>query len=78
MKRNPGRPKKERKLDEYLEIRVTSEEKQAFQQAAELAGIPLSAWIRERLRSVVIRELEGAGYSVPFIQRILLRTENDA
>ena len=77
MDRNRGRPKKVNKLDGGLQIRVTSAEKQAFQQAAELAGIALSAWMRERLRLVAIRELEGAGYSVPFIQRIPLRTEND-
>lgn len=78
MKRNLGRPKKVNKLDEGLQIRLTSAEKQAFQQAAELAGIALSAWTRERLRSVAIRELEGAGYTVPFIQRIPLRTEHNA
>jgi hypothetical protein len=78
MDKNRGRPKKLHKLDEGLQIRVTSTEKQAFQQAADLAGIALSAWIRERLRSVAIRELEGAGYPVPFIQRIPLRTEHNA
>ena len=63
---------------EVIQIRLEPEEKQAFQQAAGLAGLALSAWIRERLRMVAIRELEGVGYSIPFIQRIPLRTENDA
>jgi antitoxin component of RelBE/YafQ-DinJ toxin-antitoxin module len=63
---------------QFIKIRLASEEKQAFQQAADLAGLALSAWIRERLRMVAIRELEGAGYPVPFIQRIPLRTKNDA
>ena len=63
---------------EFMKMRLAPEEKQAFQQAAELAGLALSAWIRERLRMVAIRELEGAGYPVPFIQRIPLRTKNDA
>jgi hypothetical protein len=63
---------------QFIKIRLAPEEKQAFQQAAELAGIALSAWMRERLRLVAIRELEGAGYSVPFIQRIPLRTEDNA
>lgn len=66
------------KSESRLQIRLTPEEKQAFQQAAELAGISLSAWMKERLRLVAIRELEGAGYPVPFIQRIPLRTKNDA
>jgi hypothetical protein len=61
-----------------IQIRLEPEEKQAFQEAANLAGIALSACIRERLRLVAIRELEGAGYSIPFIQRILLRIENNA
>jgi hypothetical protein len=58
---------------ESIEIRVRPEEKIAFKGAAELAGIGLSAWVRERLRGAAIRELEGAGLSVPFVQRIPLR-----
>ena len=63
---------------QFIKIRLSREEKQAFEQASALAGITLSAWMRERLRLVAIRELEGAGYLVPFIQRISLRTKNDA
>jgi hypothetical protein len=63
---------------QLIQIRLDTEEKQAFQEAAHLAGIALSAWIRERLRLVAIRELEGAGYPIPFIQRIPLRIENNA
>jgi hypothetical protein len=49
-------------------MRLTTLEKASFQEAADLAEIPLSAWMRERLRLAVIRELENAGRSVPFIQ----------
>ena len=35
-----------------------------------MAGIPLSAWVRERLRLTAIRELEGAGQRIPFIPEI--------
>ena len=63
---------------ESILIRVSPEEKEAFRDAANLAGIPVSAWIRERLRLTTIRELEGAGYTVPFVQRIPLRTNEDA
>lgn len=59
---------------ESIEIRVQPEEKTAFKGAADLAGIPLSAWIRERLRLASIRELEGAGLSVPFVRPISLRS----
>jgi hypothetical protein len=68
MKRNPGRPKKQKKLDEYLEIRVTSAEKQAFRDAADFAGIPVSIWVRERLRRAAIIELEEAARPIAFLQ----------
>jgi hypothetical protein len=42
-------------------------EKQAFKQAADLAGLALSAWVRERLRLAARDELERAGYSVSFL-----------
>lgn len=51
-----------------VEIRMGEQEKRAFQMAADLAGIPLSAWIRERLRSAARRELIDAGQKVPFLQ----------
>jgi hypothetical protein len=42
-------------------------EKEAFRAAAELAGLDLSAWIRERLRRIARRELQEAGHSVVFL-----------
>lgn len=62
-----GRPKKEKTLDEYIELRVSDDEKQAFRDAADRAGIPLATWARERLRKVAIRELESAELPVPFL-----------
>ena len=53
---------------ESVEVRMQSTEKQAFREAAQLAGIPLSAWIRERLRRTAIRELGEAGKQVAFLQ----------
>jgi hypothetical protein len=55
-----------------LLIRLMPAEKVAFVEAASLAGIPLSSWIRERLRLAAIRELEGAGRAVPFVAHIPL------
>lgn len=49
-----------------------------FNEAADLSGISLSSWVRERLRITAIRELEGAGVSVPFVGRIPLRSQKDA
>ena len=60
-----------------VRLRVSPDEKRAFQDAASLAGIPLSAWIRERLRLAAIRELEGMGQQVPFIRRVPLRESSD-
>lgn len=69
-----GRPPKEQasiKAD-YLDIRLGSSEKTGFRDAAELAGLDLSAWVRERLRSAARKELEAAGLSVAFLPK---RTE---
>ena len=41
----------------YLEVRLTVAEKQAFNEAAEVAGLALSAWVRERLRGAAREEL---------------------
>jgi hypothetical protein len=43
-------------------------ERKAFNDAAKLSGLALSAWVRERLRIVARRELEKAGEPVPFIR----------
>ena len=53
---------------ESLKIRLGPEEKQAFQDAANLAGVALSAWIRERLRKAARHELEEAGQQIAFLQ----------
>ena len=56
--------------DRVLQIRLTEEEKMGFESAAELAGIPLSSWVRERLRLACIRDLESAGQKIPFIKPV--------
>lgn len=56
-----------------IQIRLQPMEKEAFEIAAELSGLALSAWVRERLRAAAIRDLEGAGKSVPFIEQVPLR-----
>lgn len=61
-----------------FKMRLDAMEKEGFEAAAQLAGVPLSSWARERLRSAAIRELEGAGLPVPFVRRIPLGKPNDA
>lgn len=54
---------------DILKLRLQPEEKQAFQEAADIAGIALSAWVRERLRKTARRELEEAGRKVAFMPK---------
>jgi len=51
-----------------LKIRLSPEEKQSFEDAAELAGLSLSAWIRGRLRKAATTELEAASRQIAFVQ----------
>lgn len=66
-----GRPKKsdDRVKADYLDIRLLAAEKQAFRDAADLAGLDLSAWVRERLRMQARKELEAASRSVAFLAK---------
>lgn len=64
------------KKAQVLQIRVSEEEKQGFSAAADLAGIPLSSWVRERLRLAAIRDLETAGHRIPFVKPIHLGEEH--
>ena len=51
----------------YLQVRVADVEKAAFVEAAGLAGLNMSAWVRERLRTAAREELLLYGKSVPFL-----------
>jgi uncharacterized protein (DUF1778 family) len=46
-------------MGERLEIRVTSDEKSAFNAAAESAGEPLSDWMRHTLNAAAKRALRS-------------------
>jgi hypothetical protein len=70
--RKMGRPKKKpgtAKAD-YIEVRCLEAEMEAFRAAAEAAGLPLSGWIRERLRRAARKELEGMNMPVAFLERL--------
>jgi len=66
-----GRPQKssDDTRSETAKFRLTQREKDAFEEAAKLAGIGLSTWIRERLRKSARLELEDAGLPVPFVDK---------
>ncbi len=75
--RHPRRgrpPKAGRRKAEYLDIRLEASEKEAFKDAAGLAGLDLSAWVRERLRVVARKELENADRPVKFLDKTNGRT----
>jgi hypothetical protein len=71
------RPSKRRKgsggrKEGLLQVRLMGPEKQAFEDAANLAGIALSAWVRERLRRAARKELEEAGHPIAFLEGFTL------
>jgi hypothetical protein len=65
-----GRPSKtpDELRSEDLLVKLKADEKKAFKDAAQLAGLPLSSWVRERLRRVAIRELQEAARPIPFLR----------
>ena len=63
--------------EQVLQIRLSELEKQGFAAAAGLAGIPLSSWVRERLRLAAIRDLESAGQQIPFVKPIKLVVDHE-
>lgn len=60
-----------------LQIRLTPSEKAGIAQAAALAGMSLSSWVRERLRLAAIRDFESIdplkGQAMSFVSRELDR-----
>jgi predicted HicB family RNase H-like nuclease len=67
-----GRPRKsaEYRQTEIIPVRVNRAEKESFQQCADLAGVSLSSWVRERLRMAAIHDLERAGRPIPFVEAV--------
>lgn len=53
---------------EKILLLMEPSEKQAFQEAAQMSGLTLSAWIRERLRRAARMELEDVGKQAAFLQ----------
>jgi predicted HicB family RNase H-like nuclease len=66
-----GRPPKEadQLRSESLLVRLEGSEKEAFKDAADLAGVPLSTWVRERLRQIAGKELAKAARPVAFLRQ---------
>lgn len=60
-----ARPKADKTHSAALRIRLLPEHEELIRQAAELAGISISAWIRERLIRAARREIGQAGRYEP-------------
>jgi hypothetical protein len=65
------------KKEEKILIRLDSSEKIGFKKAADIAGIGLSTWVRERLRLTAIQELTNAGEKIPFLNPVLLNKKDN-
>jgi len=58
-----------------VQIRVSAEEKEGLDAAAEIAGISLSAWVRERLRMAATQELARVGRRAPFLKPVTIQKD---
>jgi len=56
-----------------LIVRLTEDEEIAFQDAAKVAGISVSAWSRQHLRLAAIQELSRVGRRAVFLKNIPLK-----
>lgn len=67
-KQGRGRPRKssESKKSKSVLLRLQELEKDCLQAAADVAGVLLAIWMRERLRRIAVQELEAAGRKNPF------------
>jgi len=72
IKAKRGRPTKnpDELRNEDLLVKLLADEKEAFKDAANLAGVSLSTWVRERLRQVAVRELRSASHPVAFLKHL--------
>jgi predicted HTH domain antitoxin len=64
-----GRPQKPENSvkKRILQVRLLQEEKDAFEDAAKLAGLSCASWMRTRLREIARKELEAAQKKVKFL-----------
>jgi hypothetical protein len=58
------------KRENQLLIRLSDKEKSGFEQAAQIAGINMSAWARQKLRIAALKELRDADRPIPFLNEI--------
>jgi len=54
--------------NDIVRVRVESIERQAFDQAAQMSGLTLSAWVRLAARELATRQLANAGQKPGWIK----------
>ena len=54
--------------DTFIKIKVSKEEKRAFEVCSWLFGQNLSVWVRQHLRRQAVKELTEVGKPVPFLE----------
>jgi hypothetical protein len=64
-----GRPENPENLvkNRVVQVRLLQVEKDTFEDAAKLAGLSCSSWIRTRLREAARKDLEAANKKVKFL-----------
>jgi uncharacterized protein (DUF1778 family) len=69
-KKGRGRPPKssDKLQTEYLDVRLTEVEKKGFKDAADVEGMPLSAWVRHILRQAATKVLREAEKPIAFLE----------
>ena len=70
-KQSRGRPKKKEadSKNQLLQVRLEQSEKDGFEAAAKMAGLPLSTWVRMKLRESAVTELEQYGKTPKFLKK---------
>ncbi len=51
-------------------LRLTAQERAAFHIAADLAGMPMTTWMRHKLRAEAARVLRAKKLPVPFLEEV--------
>lgn len=57
--------------DYNLQVRMPVSERDSYKAAAEVSGLSVSSWVRDRLRKASRQELQSAGIKVPFLDGAL-------
>lgn len=65
------------KRENQLNVRVDDDENAAFDEAAEIAGISTSAWVRQQLRVAAMQELSRVGRRAPFLKPVPLTLDGN-